>query len=53
MILILYRKTRKKKFQLRPTDKETNEEKNETVRRDAHTHRVVEREQQNVSVMRH
>jgi hypothetical protein len=29
MILILSRKTRKAKFQLRPTDNETDEEKNE------------------------
>ena len=53
MILILSRKTRKAKFQLRPTDNETDEEKNEAMWRDADTHQAVEREQHNVGIMRH
>jgi len=44
MILILSRQTRKAKFQLRPTEKETDEEKNEAMWRDADTPWAVERE---------
>jgi len=44
---------RKAKFQLRPTDNETDEEKNEAMWRDADTPQAVQLEQHNVGVMRH
>jgi hypothetical protein len=46
-------KAREAKFQLRPTDNQRDEEKNEAMWRDADTPRALEREQHNVGVMRH
>jgi len=43
----------KAKFQLRPADNETDEEKKEVMWRDADTPQAVQREQHNVGVMGH
>ena len=53
MILILSRKKKESEISVRPTENETDEEKNEAMWRDADTHQAVEREQHNVGVMKH
>jgi hypothetical protein len=53
LTFLLSGKKIKSKFQLRPTNDETGEEKNEAMWRDADTTQAAEREEHHVGVMKH